>query len=124
MRGVFERQGLLLEARGAAGDMCCALIKPLEVMHLQPKKIYLVWMKTIVIIMAGLQEENQSEITSKMPWHISNLSNLPLLPEQAEAREVSWALCIQGIWDSENQSQHSGLVSNPPNHPPSDEKYL
>ena len=79
-------------------------------------------MKTIVIIMAGLQEENQSEITSKMPWHISNLSNLPLLPQQAEAREVSWALCIQGIWDSENQSQHSGLVSNPPNLPPSDEK--
>ena len=36
--GIFERQGVLLEARGAAGDMCCALIKPLEVMHLQPKK--------------------------------------------------------------------------------------
>ena len=90
-RGIFERQGVLLEARGAAGDMCCALIKPLEVMHLQPKKVYLVWLKIIVPsimindrknsakswsqttrVMAWLQEENQSEITSKMLWHILN----------------------------------------------------
>ena len=41
--GGFEWQGLLLEARGAAGDMCCALIKPLEVVHLQPKKTYILF---------------------------------------------------------------------------------